>query len=212
MQRTLEEVGKGLGVTRERIRQIEAKAFRRLKHPSRQHLFAQWQRAGSALHNVGDGDGTSGDGSPDPIPLKPGTWQADGRPADELGESADHRMQQIFGLIRRRSRGHLRDLAVAFAEMARGRPGTEVWAQRSRYTPSYFQIRCEGLRQVAAYVHPRAHDVLIDFRLPADHSTYGIAEARPGHGAYGIRLSVKDEQGLSAATSLLNDVIVTSRP
>ena len=34
-QRTLEEVGKEFNVTRERIRQIEAKALRKLKHPSR---------------------------------------------------------------------------------------------------------------------------------------------------------------------------------
>jgi RNA polymerase primary sigma factor len=34
-QRTLEEVGKEFNVTRERIRQIEAKALRKLRHPGR---------------------------------------------------------------------------------------------------------------------------------------------------------------------------------
>ena len=33
--RTLEEVGREFDVTRERIRQIEAKALRKLRHPSR---------------------------------------------------------------------------------------------------------------------------------------------------------------------------------
>jgi RNA polymerase primary sigma factor len=33
--RTLEEVGQVFAVTRERIRQIEAKALRKLRHPSR---------------------------------------------------------------------------------------------------------------------------------------------------------------------------------
>ena len=37
--RTLEEVGKQYKVTRERIRQIEAKALRKLKHPSRSRIL-----------------------------------------------------------------------------------------------------------------------------------------------------------------------------
>jgi RNA polymerase primary sigma factor len=36
---TLEEVGNQFSVTRERIRQIEAKALRKLKHPSRSRIL-----------------------------------------------------------------------------------------------------------------------------------------------------------------------------
>lgn len=41
--RTLEEVGKEFNVTRERIRQIEAKALRKLRHPSRVRLLKGYE-------------------------------------------------------------------------------------------------------------------------------------------------------------------------
>ena len=40
--RTLEEVGKTFHVTRERIRQIEAKALRKLRHPSRSKKLREY--------------------------------------------------------------------------------------------------------------------------------------------------------------------------
>ena len=40
--RTLEEVGRFFNVTRERVRQIEAKALRKLRHPSRIRLLREY--------------------------------------------------------------------------------------------------------------------------------------------------------------------------
>ena len=40
--RTLEEVGRFFNVTRERVRQIESKALRKLRHPSRIHLLREY--------------------------------------------------------------------------------------------------------------------------------------------------------------------------
>jgi RNA polymerase primary sigma factor len=43
-QRTLEEVGRRFGVTRERIRQIESKALRKLRHPSRSKRLKDYMK------------------------------------------------------------------------------------------------------------------------------------------------------------------------
>ena len=44
--RTLEEVGREFGVTRERIRQIEAKAIRKLRHPTRAKRLGDYKDSG----------------------------------------------------------------------------------------------------------------------------------------------------------------------
>ena len=42
--RTLEEVGQAFNITRERIRQIEAKALRKLRHPSRSKMLKEYRK------------------------------------------------------------------------------------------------------------------------------------------------------------------------
>ena len=52
-QRTLEEVGKRIGVTRERVRQVEVNALRKLRHPSR-------SRGAARLLGIRRGQGCAG--------------------------------------------------------------------------------------------------------------------------------------------------------
>jgi len=48
-EHTLEEVGQSFAVTRERIRQIEAKALRKLRHPSRSRRLKTFVEPGSGV-------------------------------------------------------------------------------------------------------------------------------------------------------------------
>ena len=53
---TLEEVGLQFSVTRERIRQIEAKALRKLKHPSRSKQLKSFLKVKIYLLNINKQD------------------------------------------------------------------------------------------------------------------------------------------------------------
>ena len=57
-EHTLEEVGQSFAVTRERIRQIEAKALRKLRHPSRSRSCAPSSKGAHSRHKV-KGKGTT---------------------------------------------------------------------------------------------------------------------------------------------------------
>lgn len=78
---TLEEIGVQLNLTRERIRQIEAKAVRRLKHPSRKERLAielgLRPSPQSTLSSIDAADDLGSDLS---------TWAADPEPASEWPE------------------------------------------------------------------------------------------------------------------------------
>jgi RNA polymerase primary sigma factor len=56
--RTLEEIGQQFNLTRERIRQIEAKAFRKLRHPTRSKRLQSWRDFEHAEEstNIADSD------------------------------------------------------------------------------------------------------------------------------------------------------------
>jgi len=49
---TLEEVGKQFDVTRERIRQIEAKALRRLRHPKRSRRLKDYLEINEGIKRI----------------------------------------------------------------------------------------------------------------------------------------------------------------
>jgi len=49
--RTLEEIGQGLHVTRERVRQIEARALQKLRQPQASDKVSEYLQLDSALHS-----------------------------------------------------------------------------------------------------------------------------------------------------------------
>jgi RNA polymerase primary sigma factor len=61
VERTLEEIGQHFKVTRERIRQIEAKALRNMRHPTRIRALMELREGGESLHGPGFEDFTQDD-------------------------------------------------------------------------------------------------------------------------------------------------------
>jgi len=59
-EHTLEEVGQNFAVTRERIRQIEAKALRKLRHPSQSHRLRAFLESGMQTRNEGQASACAG--------------------------------------------------------------------------------------------------------------------------------------------------------
>jgi RNA polymerase primary sigma factor len=61
VERTLEEIGQHFKVTRERIRQIEAKALRNMRHPTRLRALMELREGGESLNGPGFEDFTQDD-------------------------------------------------------------------------------------------------------------------------------------------------------
>jgi RNA polymerase primary sigma factor len=53
---TLEEIGQGLSLTRERIRQVEAKVLRNLRHPSRHFFWSQFRPSDDGTESLDEGN------------------------------------------------------------------------------------------------------------------------------------------------------------
>jgi RNA polymerase primary sigma factor len=96
--RTLEETGEIFGVTRERIRQIEAKSLRKLRHPSRSAILADFldtapkkDRQGDTDEDVAGPDDGEGPEESEPKRKKMKTAERDSRKKDlnMVGTKAD---------------------------------------------------------------------------------------------------------------------------
>ncbi len=126
--------------------------------------------------------------------------------ADEGDEEPGSVPVSVHSLIRLRAAPTGIDLAEAFAEAAAAIPGARLKVQRSSTgDPGYFRIRHSKFGQAVAYIHPRPHELYVEYRLPADHATYGVATSRDHF--YGILIKAHDESELLVALQLLNDAI-----
>ena len=142
--------------------------------------------------------------------LVPSAWAAppfDDRQAElmKLGiEGLDRVPRDVLRLIDSRAAGSP-EIALRFAAAALGLGEVALRPQQSKGEPWYFQVRHPKFGQVVAYVHPRPGEVRIEYRLPGDHDTYGLAVTRDSF--YGVVLTAGDSDGLDVAVRLLRDAL-----
>ncbi len=97
------------------------------------------------------------------------------------------------------------ELALRFAAGALELDGTFLRAQLGKGDPWYFYVRHPSFPYVVAYVNVRANDIRIEYRLPQDHETYGLATSRSGD--YAIVAKVTAEEQLEVAIGLVVDAL-----
>ena len=136
------------------------------------------------------------------IPEPLATAGSAGEEDEEPGRVPD----SVQSLIRLRAAPTGIDLAEAFAEAAAAIPGTRLKVQRSSTgDPWYYRIRHSKFGQAVAYIHPRPTEVYVEYRLPQNHATYGVATSRDHF--YGILIKAHNESELAVAVQLLHDAI-----
>ena len=81
----------------------------------------------------------------------------------------------------------------------------ELRGQQSKADPWYFVVRHADVPSVVAYVHPRQHEVHIEYRLPSSHESYGVAVGRDG--PYGLVVKIRQSADMATAIQLLRDAL-----
>ena len=152
--RTLEEVGKQFNVTRERIRQIEAKALRKLRHPTRlrrlQGFINDEIPVGPQSAGAGEGEGENGEGV-----VNEAAENAEGTENRE-SDSADSDRKIVLAELRKAvdtiPAGKLRDALAFRFGLSDGKPHTPAEASKK------FGIGPDAFRKAADRVFAKLRD------------------------------------------------------
>jgi hypothetical protein len=127
-----------------------------------------------------------------------------GEPSEAATGSSDL-PERVQWLIAMRATTEGARIATDFARQALAIDGVQLRLQGGKGEPGYFQVRHRDFTQVVAYAHVNGYGLAIDYRLPADADTYGVAQVQDL--TYGIGLFVRTEDDVRIAIRLLLDAI-----